>query len=53
MSSPVRAPLLSIRGTLFWPPSFPRERIQPSKPPRPATIIAGGGRPAPPVRWAR
>ncbi len=29
--SPVSPPELSILGTLFWPPSFPRRRIQASK----------------------
>ena len=37
----VNLPELSMRGTLCWPPSLPRDRIQSSKPPGSALTRAG------------
>jgi len=52
-SSFVSDPVLSILGTLFWPPSLPRCRIHDSKLPGLAEMTAGGDRPSPGPRWAR
>ena len=49
-NSAVSLPVLSMRGTLFCPPSFPRVRIQSSKVPGGAVTSVGDGRPPPEAR---
>ena len=42
LSSAVMAPLLSMRGTLCWPPTLPRARSQAANPPRGMATTSGG-----------